>query len=83
MPNGVLDSSIYATKSQMSVYVLRSCAFPFKYPTHGELHRSEPIVELLSKNNTCVTKLLHSAARKSIPLADRPVFTLIQFIGNV
>lgn len=41
----------------MALSILNSCSFPFQYPTHGGIHRSEQILEILLKNGLLVTDL--------------------------
>ena len=41
----------------MSINVLRSCCYPFKYPTNGGIHRSEQIRELLVSHDIKVAEL--------------------------
>ncbi len=55
----------------MTLNILRSCAFPFKHPTNGGIHRSEQILEILVKHNISVTELHESKLSKSRPIRDR------------
>ncbi|MBD2343421.1 glycosyltransferase [Anabaena subtropica] len=55
----------------MTWHILRSCAFPFKYPTNGGIHRSEQILEILVKHNIYVTELHDSQFNRSRPISDR------------
>ncbi len=55
----------------MPVQVLRSSPFAVKHPSHGGEHRSEQILEILSRNNIQTTELQQSNYRQSRPIRDR------------
>lgn len=55
----------------MTHKIIRSCAFPFQYPTNGGIHRSEQITEILQQNNLDITELHESHFKQARPILDR------------
>ena len=55
----------------MPINVLRSSPFAVKNPSHGGEHRSEQILEILSRNNIQTTELQQSIYQETRPIRDR------------
>jgi len=55
----------------MSINVLRSCCYPFKYPTNGGIHRSEQIRELLVSHDIKVAELDQVVYEHLNPISSR------------
>jgi hypothetical protein len=55
----------------MNHKIIRSCAFPFQYPTNGGIHRSEQLTEILQHNNIDITELHESKYKQARPILDR------------